>query len=67
MRREAMQRSVDRVPSRFRGVCGVVQKRGFRGQSGFLIYQAIYATDQPAATVAERREQLAAGSMHRFA
>ena len=58
VRREAMQRSVDTGAIALSGRVRLQQETGVQEQSGFLIYQAIYATDQPAATVAERREQL---------
>lgn len=58
VRREAMQRSVDTGAIALSGRVRLQQETGVQDQSGFLIYQAIYATDQPAETVAERREQL---------
>ena len=58
VRRAAMQRSADTGEMALSGAVRLVQESGVQEQSGFLIYQAIYARDKPAVTVQERRAHL---------
>ena len=58
VRRAAMQRSVDTGEMALSGQVRLQQESGVQEQSGFLIYQAIYARGHSAATVPERRAHL---------
>ena len=58
VRRAAMQRSVDTGEMALTGRVRLVQESGVQEQTGFLIYQAIYAQGRPAVTVEERQAHL---------
>lgn len=58
VRRAAMQRAVDTGDMALSGQVRLQQESGVQEQSGFLIYQAIYARGQPIATVTERQAHL---------
>ncbi|WP_432296450.1 CHASE domain-containing protein [Shewanella oncorhynchi] len=58
VRRFAMQRSIDTGEMMLSGWVRLQQEVGVHEQTGFLIYQAVYDKDLPAATVAERRASL---------
>ncbi len=53
-----MQRSVDTGEMALTGRVRLVQESGVQEQTGFLIYQAIYAQGRPAVTVEERQAHL---------